>query len=313
MGGTLKYWQCSRQGVVEVADADAPRPDGTWLWVQADHPTAEELHAIADRLGLHPGAVNEGVQPHARTIQQIHGDQVLLAMKTVRYTSGPSVSTSRVVLIVGGSVLLSACFDDQDPVTPAINRLVGDDEPREHGVWDGVYSVVHEVVDGYTSTSDAVAADIVRIEQEVFSGRRVMVLEPIYGLMREVLEFRDAVDPMVSIVTDMATRQATSRRFRDAQHKVKQTRQSVASSEQLLTLILDVHSGQINLWQNQDMRQISAWAALIAIPTVITGVYGMNFHWMPELRWSWGYPGVMVLMVVVCVVLFLNFRRRGWL
>lgn len=314
VGGTLRYWLCSGEGVAEASGLDAPRGDGTWLWVHAESPTPEELRATADALGLRSAAVYEGVQPHARTLRQIHGDQILLALRTVWYVREDSdVETSRVVLIVGENVLLTVLYGGTDPVTPAVRRLADHDEVREHGPTGGATSVVYEVVAGYARAAEAVADDIGAIENEVFSARRATVLQRIYTLMREVLEFRDAVDPMEPIVSDLSARRADSHLLQDARHLAKEAQQSVAASEQFLTLILDVHTGQISLWQNQDMRQISAWAALVATPTVITGIYGMDFVLMPERELVWGYPAVLVVILVLCVVLFRNFRRKGWL
>jgi magnesium transporter len=139
----------------------------------------------------------------------------------------------------------------------------------------------------------------------------------IYALKRLVVEFRDAVHPIEPVAEDVLSARSGRHRsaayLRRSTHQIKRVAASVKSSENLLNAILDAHLGQIAMWQNEDMRRISGWAATIAAPTLIAGVYGMNFTYMPELHWVIGYPLAVILMATACLLLYRGFRRNGWL
>jgi magnesium transporter len=160
--------------------------------------------------------------------------------------------------------------------------------------------------------------DIIGLERAVFDPRARDVTADIYSLKREVLEFRTAEDPLVPVLQEIVKGRVsecagTREYFRDVLDHLLRVDAQVDAHNELLNSVLNAHLALLGKRQNEDMRKISAWAAIIAVPTAIAGIYGMNFTHMPELKWSWGYPVVLVVMAAVCVLLYLRLRKSGWL
>ncbi|WP_329274216.1 CorA family divalent cation transporter [Streptomyces sp. NBC_00691] len=185
-----------------------------------------------------------------------------------------------------------------------------------------MHAVLDVVVDAYSHAADKVRAALTKLEDCVFSTSRVDHTEQIYSLKREVREFRDAVQPLVPVLQSLLTGPEADGHahppkvlpyFRDVADHLNRTDTEVRTLDQLLNSVLDAQQARVGTWQNDDMRRISAWAAIFAIPTMVAGVYGMNFEHMPELRWSFGYPLALALMAMASGLLYRAFRRNGWL
>jgi magnesium transporter len=166
--------------------------------------------------------------------------------------------------------------------------------------------------------SHEIEADIIELEKRVFSARRGDVTEDIYTLKREVLEFRTAEDPLIPVLQDIVKGRVdvcakTLEEFRDVLDHLLRVDQAVDATNELLTNVLNAHLALVGMQQNEDMRKISSWAAILAIPTMIAGIYGMNFTHMPELNTTWGYPAVLTVIVGACVLLYRRFKKSGWL
>jgi magnesium transporter len=181
-----------------------------------------------------------------------------------------------------------------------------------------LHAVLDTVVDSYTEAAVQVRTDLTALERRVFSPERDDLTEQIYTLKREVLEFRDAVQPLVPVVQDFAGPHAGWPEemlpyFRDVADHMHRTDTEVRSLDELLNSALDAHLARVGTWQNDDMRRISAWAAILATPTLVAGIYGMNFAHMPELSWTYGYPLAITVMAGAAALLHRTFRRNGWL
>jgi magnesium transporter len=187
------------------------------------------------------------------------------------------------------------------------------------GAGAAVHAIVDRVVDDYVPVLDRIDGDIRDVEQEVFSDERANPAERIYTLKREVLELHDAVMPLLDPVDRLArghyaiVHEEMRPYFRDVHDHLLRIVERVASFRDLLTAILAANLTQISVRQNEDVRRISAWAAIIAVPTALAGIYGMNFENMPELSWRWGYPLVLVLIAAICLTLYRIFRRAAWI
>jgi magnesium transporter len=182
-----------------------------------------------------------------------------------------------------------------------------------------MYSVMDSVVDNYTLIDAELSEDLDLIEQQVFSGARGVDATNIYRLKREVLEVRRATTPLEAPLRrlrseDMAIIDEQARPFfGDISDHVLRVIDHVESYDRLLTDVLHAHLAQISVQQNDDMRRISAWVAMAAVPTMLAGIYGMNFTYMPELNQRWGYFVVLGVMTAVSVGLYRGFRKSGWL
>ena len=176
------------------------------------------------------------------------------------------------------------------------------------------------VVDDYLNVADAVQADIDQVESDVFAENGART-DPgrIYQMKRELLELKRAVVPLARPVEDLATRPIRvvapeiQAYFRDVLDHLMRVKEQIASFDELLNSILQAYLAQVTVAQNEDMRKMTAWAAIIAVPTMICGLYGMNFTYMPELHWKFGYPLVLVVISAICLALHRGFRRNGWL
>ena len=194
-----------------------------------------------------------------------------------------------------------------------------------------LHAVMERVVRDYTRIDEELERDVDQVEEQVFSPARSSDAERIYSLKREVLEVRRAAAPLVAPLERLVAGgresgadggSGTARpvldrqsRFvlRDVLDNLTRTVEHVESYDRLLTDILNAHLAQVSVQQNDDMRKISAWAAIAAVPTLVAGVYGMNFQHMPELSWRFGYPGCVLAMTALCVGLHRSFKRSGWL
>jgi magnesium transporter len=182
-----------------------------------------------------------------------------------------------------------------------------------------LHAIVDRVVDDYEPVVEELDSAIKSIEREVFSDSRSNPAEQIYGLKREVLELHGAVVPLLEPLKVLASgrqelvRDELLEYFRDVHDHLLKVATRIQEFRDLLTSVLTANLTQASVRQNEDVRRISAWAAIVAVPTAIAGIYGMNFDNMPELSWRWGYPLVLAVILVVCLALHRSFRRAGWL
>jgi magnesium transporter len=307
---TVRAWRCDATGVHELGALPADTPSGSFLWVEAEDPTDAERSELADRLRLSPLTVGDvtAVRRPAHTGPDEARVFVMRALSYAEHTS--TVESGPIAVLLTPTALLSVRRCPQNPLPAARARLATDPTLSGGGPWAGLYTIVDQVDDGYVDVAAALAKDVTDLERRVFAKGREDLIDRIYYLIREVLQCREAVEPMLMVAEEVS---AGRPRLHDVERHLRWAHTSVRNSEYLLTTILSAHQSQIALWQNEDMRKISAWAAIIAVPTLVSGVYGMNFTHMPELRWPFGYPVAVAVMVLACWVLYKAFRRNGWL
>jgi magnesium transporter len=181
-----------------------------------------------------------------------------------------------------------------------------------------LHAIVDKVVDDYAPVIGGLDQDIREVEGHVFSEAPRNPAERIYKLKREVLELYGAVAPLVEPVGrlergDGLVPEDLRPYFRDVKDHLLRSVREIEAFRELLTSVLSANLTQVSVRQNEDVRKISAWAAIIAVPTLISGIYGMNFEHMPELTWTFGYPLALAVMAIVCLLLYRNFKRAGWL
>ncbi|MFI1945220.1 magnesium and cobalt transport protein CorA [Streptomyces virginiae] len=293
-----------------------------FAWVRLAGPSVGELVELAEELGLHPLAVEDAVHGRQRPKRERFGDVLAVALKTLRYVEEETaVETGDVMIFVGPRSVLTVSHGPIDPCAEAARRLDADADMLSHGPWAVVHAVLDVAVDAYSDAARRVRATLDRLEDEVFSTSRVDHTESIYSLKREVREFRDAVQPLVPVVQGLLSggpgekdhQPKIAPYIRDVADHLHRTDIEVRTLDELLDSVLGAQQARVGTWQNDDMRRISAWAAIFAIPTMVAGVYGMNFEHMPELGWTYGYPLAVGLMVLAAGALHRAFRRNGWL
>jgi magnesium transporter len=293
---------------------------GDFVWVGLHQPSEEELSTVEQEFGLHPLAVEDAFTAHQRPKLERYEDTLFLTLKTLWYVDADdAVETGEINMFVGPDFVITVRHGSGSELHTARRDLEAKSTVLTHGPSAVVYAVCDSVVDGYLSVMNSLEEDVDEVETSVFSPQRTNDSARIYTLKREIAEARRAVLPLREPMRRFATGavpgidEASAPFFRDVLDHLNRVAENVDGLDQLLSSAFDAHLAQISVQQNEDMRKISAGVGLVAAPTLVAGVYGMNFEHMPELGWQYGYLYSIVLMVVVVAGLWVFFKRSGWL
>jgi magnesium transporter len=293
---------------------------GDFVWVGLYKPSQDELDDVAKSFGLHPLAVEDALKAHQRPKLEHYEDSIFLTLKTLWYVDAEdAVETGEINLFAGRDFVVTVRHGRGSELHSARSRLESQEAVLNHGPSAVIYAVCDSVVDGYTDVVNDLEVDVDEIESSVFSPARTDDSARIYVLKREIAEVRRAVLPLREPMRRFAqgqvdgVEQEAGPFFRDVLDHLNLAAEVVDNLDGLLSTAFDAYLARITVQQNDDMRKISAGVALAAAPTLIAGVYGMNFEHMPELRWTWGYPMAVLLMFGISGVLWVLFKRSGWL
>ncbi|MFI5962125.1 magnesium and cobalt transport protein CorA [Streptomyces asoensis] len=309
------------------------QPSGM-AWIGLARPTESELHSLAVEFGLHPLAVEDAKEAHQRPKLERYGDTLFVVLRAARYLDAPEeIDFGELHVFVGPDFVITVRHAAAPDLSAVRRRMEETPELLKLGPEAVLYAILDAVVDGYAPVVSGVQNDIDEIETEVFRGDPA-VSRRIYELSREMVEFQRATRPLVGMLHGLmagfskyGTDDELQRYLRDVADHVTHTSERVDGFRQALTEILTVNATLVTQQQNAEMRalaeagfeqneeikKISSWAAILFAPTLVGTIYGMNFAHMPELRWGLGYPFAIVLMAVVCVSLYVVFKRRDWL
>ncbi len=304
----------------ELARLRTSSDSAGFLWIGLKDPTQAEFGDVDTELGLHPLAVEDAVQGLQRAKVELYDGTVFVVLKPLRYLDRTSdIETGEVMVFVGDRFVVTVRRGELTPLTGIRADLEADPERLRLGPLSVLHAVLDRVVDGYVEIDQEVQVDLDEMEEAVFGGDRTDTAA-IYRLKREVLEFRRACVPLLEPLKMLHNSPRSPvpegelrLLLRDVSDHLGAVIDHIESYDNLLSGILDAHLAQVSVQQNDDMRKISAWVAIAAVPTMIAGVYGMNFENMPELRWHYGYFLALALMGGACVTLFRLFKRAGWL
>ncbi|MEN8651090.1 magnesium and cobalt transport protein CorA [Streptomyces sp. 21So2-11] len=307
------------------------REGGGFAWIGLHEPTEAEFAGIAAEFGLHPLAVEDAVHAHQRPKLERYDDTLFTVFKTIHYVdhaeltaTSEVVETGEVMCFTGQDFVITVRHGGKGSLRALRHRLQDDPELLAKGPSSVLHSIADHVVDGYIAVAAAMQDDIDEVEIDVFSahdkrGPRGSDAGRIYQLKREVLEFKRAVSPLLRPMQQLSERPMRlidpdiQKYFRDVADHLARVHEEVIGFDELLNSILQANLAQATVAQNADMRKITSWAAIIAVPTMICGVYGMNFEHMPELKWQYGYQLVLVSIAVVCFGIHRTLKRNGWL
>ena len=295
---------------------EAAQADGAFVWVGLFEPSAEEFDAMQREFDLHPLAVEDALSPHERPKLERYGDMTFMVLKTARYVDeAEEVLFGQVMVFVGESFVITVRHGAINDLAEVRRRVEADGSMLRHGTQGVLHAIVDAVVDGYEPVVAGLQDDVDQAEQELFGdGGGSQVTMRIYRLGRHVLSFSRAVGPLVAPVEHLARGgDEMGSYFRDVYDHLARISQQVDAMHELLSNLLQANLTQVSVRQNEDMRKISAWVAIIAVPTMIAGIYGMNFEHMPELEWELGYPAVLVVIATACGFLYTRFKKAGWL
>jgi magnesium transporter len=300
---------------------EASREGGNrFVWIGLKEPTMDEIASVAHEFDLHPLAVEDAVHAHQRPKLDRYGETFFMVIKTATYIDSHAVlDIGEVMFFVGAAFVVTVRHGDGCDIAAVRCELEAKPERLARGPSEVVYGVADRIVDEYSSALRHVDDDIDDIQEQVFAGPKATHAARIFRLKREVLAFRQAVIPLADPLHDLSqmdrplVAEGQSEYFRDVRDHVLRVSDRLMGIDDLLSGALSANVAQVGMRQNEDMRKISAWVAIVAVPTMIAGIYGMNFEHMPELGWQLGYPAALMLMLGSCLLLYRNFKRRGWL
>ncbi|MER5911187.1 magnesium and cobalt transport protein CorA [Streptomyces sp. NPDC001982] len=303
-------------------------------WIGLARPTEDELLSLADEFDLHPLAVEDAMEAHQRPKLERYGETLFVVLRAARYLDAPEeVDFGELHVFVGPDFVITVRHGGAPDLSAVRGRMEDSPDLLKLGPEAVLYAILDSVVDGYAPVVSGVQNDIDEIETEVFRGDPE-ASRRIYELSREMVEFQRATRPLVgmlhSLIAGFAkyeTDEELQRYLRDVADHVTHTSERVDGFRQALTEILTVNATLVTQQQNAEMRalaeagfeqneeikKISSWAAILFAPTLVGTIYGMNFQNMPELHWGFGYPFAIGLMGIVCLSLYLIFKRRDWL
>ncbi|MBC9728762.1 magnesium and cobalt transport protein CorA [Streptomyces sp. TRM68367] len=303
-------------------------------WIGLARPTEGELLSLASEFDLHPLAVEDAMEAHQRPKLERYGDTLFVVLSAARYLDAPEqVDFGELHVFVGPDFVITVRHGAAPDLSAVRHRMEETPDLLKLGPEAVLYAILDAVVDGYLPVVAGVQNDIDEIETEVFRGDPE-VSRRIYELSREMVEFQRATRPLVGMLHSLmagfakyGTDEELQRYLRDVADHVTHTSERVDGFRQALTDILTVNAtlvaqeqnaemrslAEAGFEQNEEIKKISSWAAILFAPTLVGTIYGMNFDHMPELHWVLGYPFAILLMAIVCTSLYIIFKRRDWL
>jgi magnesium transporter len=311
---------CRCAGDLPLAGAgEAAQRDGSFVWLGVYEPTEQEFDSVRREFDLHELAVEDAINAHQRPKVERYGDTLLVVLKTVRYVADEEdLETGEILLFVNRDFVVTVRHG-QSRLHDVRLEIENRPDLLRYGTGAVLYAIVDRIVDDYEPVVQSVEADIQQVEHDMFSPDRTNPAERIYTMEREVLDLQRAIMPLGPALDRLARGQfdlihpELRTYFRDVHDHLLRVNGRIEGFRDLLSSALQANLTQAAVRQNDDMRKISAWVAIFAVPTGVAAIYGMNFKHMPELSWSAGYPAVLGLILLLCVVLYWRFRRSGWL
>jgi magnesium transporter len=318
-----KYTHSAALAKVRELQADGA---SAFVWIGLHEPDEHQMQAVADVFCLHPLAVEDAVHAHQRPKLERYDDTLFLVLKTVVYVEHESVALAReivetgeIMVFAGADFVVTVRHGEHGGLAKVRKSLDTSSETVNLGPYAVMHAIADHVVDSYLDVTKLIETDIDSMEEDVFSPRSHTNIESIYLLKREVVEMRRAVSPLTSALLKLLTEHEdlvsveVRRYMRDVHDHNSRAADRIAEYDEMLSSLVHAALGKVAMQQNVDMRKISAWVAIAAVPTALAGIYGMNFDNMPELHWAWGYPAVLMVMATVCALLYVTFRRNHWL
>ncbi|MFI5719963.1 magnesium and cobalt transport protein CorA [Nocardia sp. NPDC051750] len=303
----------------------AARERGGFVWLGLHDPDARQMAEVAETFGLHALAVEDAVQAHQRPKLERYDRTLVVVMRTVAYREheihsvSEIVETGELLIFIAPDFVIAVRHGEHSPLAVVRRQLESDPGRLRLGPGSVLHAIADHVVDSYIEVVQSVEFDVDAMEEEIFTPRSPITVEAIYQLKREVVELRRAVNPLAlplySLVhnTDLPLDAEIRRYFRDVADHHTAVAERISDFDDALSSLINAALAKITVQQNTDMRKISAWVAVAAVPTMIAGIYGMNFEHMPELKTTWGYPVIWLVIITICGSLLALFRRNNWL
>ncbi len=294
------------------------RPD-CFVWVALHDATAEELEEMREEFDLHELAVEDARTGHQRPKIEEYGDSLFAVVQMID-PAGSDLNVGEVDIFVGRNYILSVRMRSERGFTAVRDRSEREPQLLKHGAAYVFYALIDKVVDRYFPVLDQLETELETIEEQIFVKNKARSnIEALYDLKRKLMTLKHAVDPLMEAVGKLHGGRVPQicsgmgEYFRDVYDHLQRLHSTIEGIREMLTTAIQVNLGMISLNETEVTKKLAGWAAIIAVPTMIAGIYGMNFKTMPELEWKWGYPASILAMVVLDIWLFIRFRKAKWL
>lgn len=301
------------------ADQRWEHTDDGFVWIGLHEPTADEFGAASSEFGFHELLVEDALKAHQRAKSERYDQVDFVVLKAASYRAPDQVAIGELQLVLGTSFVLTIRHGDTRPLSSVRARLEADPELLALGPVAVLYAVADAIVDDYAVVISELELDVAEAEAAVFSDDRLNPAQRIFSLKRQVLELLRNLVPVGEVLDEIQkpggvlVDEALHPYFRDVEDHLRRALSRLELLRDLLTDALNANLAQVSVRQNEDMRTISAWAAIIAAPTLLAGIWGMNFEHMPEVDTVFGYPFAIATMLVAVGLLWRRFKRSGWI
>jgi magnesium transporter len=318
----VAYAAGRRVGDVELENVtDALKQPEQFVWVGLREPSEQLLRRVQQAFGLHDLAVEDALRAHQRPKLEQYGESIFVVLRTVRRNrERRSIDWGETHIFLGPNYIVSVRHGPSLGYADVRARCESTPLLLSRGPGFVLYALMDFIVDQFFPIIEALEDELETLEERIFGEKfSRATTEQIYELKRELLEIKRAVSPVVDICNrlvrfDLALIPDDTRPyFRDIYDHAIRINERVDTLRELLTTALEANLALISVAQNEDMKRLAGWAAIIAVPTMIAGLYGMNFEIMPELHWWFGYPLAVAVMAGLCGYLYVRFKRSGWL
>ena len=320
----VAYAAGRRVGDVAIEDiSEVLKQPDRFVWIGLVEPDQELLRIVQEEFGLHDLAIEDAHRAHQRPKLEVYDGSLFVVLHTVSVQPGTKqLDFGETHLFVGPRYIVSVRHGPSLPYSQVRARCESQPALLAKGPGFALYALMDFIVDRYFPAVDVIEDQLQAIEEEIFGTSRGVTRETtgrIYHLKRELLHLKRAISPLIDVANRLMrfdielVPEDTRPYFRDVYDHVVRINEMTDMLRELLTSALEANLSLMSVRQNEDMKRLAGWAAIIAVPTAIAGIYGMNFDNMPELKWSWGYPLVMGGMVAACLFLYARFKRAGWL
>ena len=297
-----------------------------FVWLGLKDPKDEDLTALASQFDLHPLAIEDAAHGHTRSKLEMFGDDLFMVISTVSYVeheeltdTSEVVATGQVMVFLGEHFVITVRRGEHAQLSALRRTMEADPTRMARGPSEVLYAIADKIIDDYLEVVAEFEKDVDEIETLVFARHGQREVERVYQLKRELIEFKRSVMPLGAPLVRLATRELpvippeAKAYFRELADHHTEAREAVAAFDEVLSSILQAGLARASVADNEDMRKISGWVAIVVVPTLVAGIYGMNFDNMPELHWRYGYFVVIGAMLSIMIALYLGFKRNKWL
>ena len=305
----------------DISDlVDRARSEGGFVWLGLAEPTQSEFDMVVGELSFHPLAVEDAVNAKQRPKIEDYEGLTFFVIKTVFFDQREQeISTGELMCFISDHFIVIVRHGEGHPLATVRHDLELKPELLKLGPFAVLHAVADRIIDGYTAIATSLEQEVVSVENKVFNGKRQTFSQEIYFLKREIIEFKHAIEPLIAPITKLSgdlmgqVPEQIKPFFRDTYDHLLQACEQANGLDSLITSVLQADLAHIQVQQNIDVRRISAWVALASGPTMLAGIYGMNFHHMPELSTKYGYYVVIGVMLGLTAFLFRKFKKSDWL